>query len=222
MASAAANCDQMKLLFKPTYAIYGLLGTSVATMVASYTIAIVTSKVDAGRFLISDTFGLDPARAVSCFGLSLMAVFAFVIFTCRYLIGTGSRCETIALCLAGCASVCMFGVHAVTLPYSSPVHNLFAFGLFVSGIVAAWLNAREELKQQGGKFTPLLKLRYVLIICSVFCLCLMISGFFIFYNYSVASVAEIAMAACIFACLSSYHHDFRSKYISISLTQTDK
>lgn len=201
-----------KVTLKPVFFIYGLLSTSISTFVASYTIAIITDKISADRFLISDTFAHDPARAIASFGLSLTSAFAIMVFLCRYLIGCGSKRESLAMCLALFACVCMLGVHAFTITYSRIVHNLSAFGLFASGISAAAIFVSEERRQANGVFTPILKLRYALIAASVVSLIVMVSGF-VAIEYALGSGAEISMAVFMFACLSTYYREFRQRRV---------
>jgi hypothetical protein len=106
-------------------------------------------------------------------------------------------------------------VHAFTLSYSRIIHNTCAFGLFISGIFAAGIFAAEERRQNGGKFTPEIRLRFALIAGSLLALAVMISGFF--WNIAVSSVAEITMAALIFGCLTSYHREFRTRRVVLSI-----
>ena len=208
-------CVVRKVYLHPVYAIYGLVTCALSTFIASYTIAIVTKKISVRRFLISDTFRSDPARAIASFGLSLTSAFAFAVFLSRYLLGSGSRRENVAICLSIFACICMLGVHAFTLSYTPHVHNTCAFGLFISGICTSAIFASEDRRQNGGVLTPIIRLRYFLVSVSTISLLTMISGFF--STYTVSSIAEIFMAFFMFACLSSYHHEFRTRRIALDI-----
>ena len=204
-----------KLQLHPVYAIYGMVFSALSTFIASFTIAIVSKTISSRRFLISDTFRSDPARAIASFGLSLTSAFAFVVFFCRYLLGSGSRRENVAMALAVFACICMLGVHAFTLTYSRLVHNSSAFGLFISGISAATLFASEERKLNDGRLSSGTRMRYFLLSGSVLSLLVMVTGFL--WNWAVSSAAEISMALFMFACLASYHHEFRTRRVLLAI-----
>ena len=206
--------------------VYAAVGLFFVSMAAVYTLAGYFDQVRSTSFIISVAFSKEPSRSVAAFFFPLVAFFSALIFTARFLGGYEAhnkitrkpsvffRYLFLPLSLASCVG--MVGTSAVSLDHSKLIHSFFALSMFALGLLALLIATIDDYRRFGG-LKLIVLLRAVVLSVAIISFGGMLFGIFVIKNRLVIGTSEVIMAFLVFMYLVSFAHDYKGRYIVISL-----
>jgi hypothetical protein len=201
-----------------SYPVYFFTCLTLVCFSVCYAISVPAGHLEKDYFLISASFGEDPARSVAAVLLPIASVCLWFIIIAKCLSYRQYPRVQRSICrrrwsvgLGSVGAVSLIGVSAVSvMSYARAVHSFFAFLMFSTMLTASLLITIEDyyVLQKGWS---LMMITHVVCFCvAVLGLLLMITGFFVQYYLgkseygTLSSASEIVMILAEIAYVSTF------------------